>query len=287
MRLAVIGAGGQVGRALVHAAEAEQVDVVGTQRDAARADLRLDLLDPSSIRSVLGAIRPTHVVLAAAATSVATCERDPIGTEKVNVTGSLLVAEAARTLGARLVFISTDYAFDGEAGPYDEAAEPRPINAYGRQKRAVEQIVANMPDALVVRTCQVFGSDPRRANYVLWVADQLLAGRRVRAATDLFGTPTFGDDLARSLLELTRGDAQGYWHVAGPDFVSRRDLARAVATAFGAEAALVEDVPFAAIDDGVPRPRRAGLTSIRQHDPPLRATALRGALESLAAATSR
>ena len=282
MKLAVIGAGGQVGQALVKAAEAQDLDVVGIQRRAANADHRLDLLDASSIRRVLGAVRPTHIVLAAAATSVVACERDPAGTSKVNVEGSLIVAEVARELGARIVFISTDYAFDGEAGPYDEAAEPRPINEYGRQKRIVEEYVERMPDALTVRTCQVFGSDPRRANYVLWVADQLRAGRRVQAATDLFGTPTFVNDLSRSLLELTLGSAQGYWHIAGPDFISRYELARLTAAASGADMDLVEGVPFAAIDDGVPRPRRAGLASIRQHDPPFTVTTLRTALDSLA-----
>jgi dTDP-4-dehydrorhamnose reductase len=282
LRLAVIGAGGQVGRALMRAADARHIDVVGVERRSDDPDRRLDLLDHASIRRVISTVRPTHVVLAAAATSVVNCERDPAGTAKVNVDGSLAVAETARRIGARVAFISTDYAFDGEAGPYDERAEPHAINEYGRQKRTVEEVVAQLPDSVIVRTCQVFGMDPRRANYVLWVADQLRAGKRVTAATDLFGTPTFVEDLASSLIELSLGREQGYWHIAGREFISRYTLARLTATAAGAPMDLLDGAPFATIADGVPRPRRAGLVTIREHDPPFPVTPLRTALESLA-----
>jgi dTDP-4-dehydrorhamnose reductase len=281
MRLVVIGEGGQVGRAVVAAARARGLDVIGTSRRALDPDQRLDLLDPTSIRRVIQAVGPTHIVLTAAATSVVACQRDPAGTARINVDGSLVVAETAREARARMVFLSTDYAFDGEAGPYDEGARPRPINEYGRQKRVVEEWVSQMPDAIIVRTCQVFGLDPRRENYVLRVADDLRTGIRVQAATDLFGTPTFVNDLVASLLDLTLGQAQGIWHVAGPEFLSRYELARLTAAAAEADVGLVEGVPFAAIADDVPRPRRAGLVSIRAHDPAFVATPLRDALSSL------
>ena len=277
----MIGEGGQVGSALVAAASTRGLDVIGTSRHGRDLDRRLDLLDHTSIRRVVQAAAPTHVVLSAALTSVVACERDPAGTGRINVDGSLVVAESARQAGARMVFLSTDYAFDGEAGPYDERAEPRPINEYGRQKLAVEEAVAQLPDGVIVRTCQVFGPDPRRANYVLRVADDLPAGRRVRAATDLFGTPTLVADLVASLLDLTVGRADGTWHVAGPDFLSRFELARLTAAAAGADPDLVEGVPFATIADDVPRPRRAGLVSTRVHDPPFLVTPLPVALESL------
>jgi dTDP-4-dehydrorhamnose reductase len=281
VRLLVIGEGGQVGQAVVAGARVRGIDVIGTSRRAVDPDLRLDLLDPASIRRVIRAASPTHVVLAAAATSVVDCERDPVGTSRVNVDGALVVADTAREVAARLVFVSSDYLFDGEAGPYDETAQPRPINAYGRQKLVVEEGVSGMPDAAIVRTCQVFGPDPRRANYVLRVADDLLAGRRVRAATDLFGTPTFVADLVASVLDLATGQAQGVWHVAGSEFVSRYALARLTAVAANVDPHLVDGVPFAEIADEVPRPRRAGLVSRRLHDPPFVATPLREALSSL------
>jgi dTDP-4-dehydrorhamnose reductase len=209
------------------------------------------------------------------------CERDPAGTARANVLGSSAVLEAARNVGARLVFLSTDYVFDGEDGPYGENATPRPINEYGRQKRAIEQQVVDRDDGLVVRTCQVFGHDARRANYVLRVADQVRRGHRLRAAIDLMGTPTYVDDLAAAVVVLLLGPERGYWHVAGREYLSRYDLARRTTAAACADVRLVDGVPFAVIDDGVPRPLRAGLTSVRRHDPALPSTDLESALSKM------
>src|SRR6185295_6759642 len=97
-------------------------------------------------------------------------------------------------------FISSDYVFDGIAGPYREDEATNPINVYGAHKLEAEAITLAADGAnLVVRTCQVFGDDPRRTNFVVRVADRLRAGETVEAAGDLFGTPTYAPDLARAL----------------------------------------------------------------------------------------
>jgi dTDP-4-dehydrorhamnose reductase len=106
-------------------------------------------------------------------------------------------------------------------------------------RRRRSELEPSDPDGIVVRTCQVFGADPRRANFVLRITDQVRAGREVRAAVDLFGTPTRVDDLAETMLSFTLGSDRGPMHVAGPEYLSRFDLAQRVATAAGADINLV------------------------------------------------
>jgi dTDP-4-dehydrorhamnose reductase len=256
--VAVIGASGQLGHAFVAEAERIGVTVHGYDRR------EVDLLDELSISSAMDDSSATHVVLAAAFTDVVGCEQDPAGSSAINVTGTRLVSRHAKRRRLPLVFISSDYVFDGESGPYDESRQTHPINEYGRQKLAAERIVGRAN--LVIRTCQVFGPDSRRKNYVLRVADAIRSGRTIEAPTDLLGTPTYAPDLARATLELLFAGVTGIRHVAGPTLISRFDLARRVAVAFGLPETLVltGSVPM----DGVKRPKRSGLVSL--HPIPMR-----------------
>lgn len=265
-RVLVIGATGQVGRQLV--AELRRrpgpLDVVTASRATRVRGRQLDLAQPDTVGQLIGAVRPDHVILAAAATNVVWCEEHPQRSATINVLGTEAVARAARVAGATLTFISTDYVFDGTSGPYPEDAQTNPLNVYGAHKLAAEAaVIAAEPDNLIVRTCQVFGADPRRMNFVVRVADQFRRRETVEAAGDLFGTPTYAPDLARALVELTLSRASGVWHVAGNSFLSRYELTKLVAVAFGYERAAIVEVSADQMEDSVNRPRRAGLRSAR------------------------
>jgi dTDP-4-dehydrorhamnose reductase len=266
MRLLILGAAGQVGSELVACARRDPrfEDVTAAARSDPEPTRRADVRDKAAVSEVVAAARPNHVILTAAATNVAWCEANPAQARSINVDGTSTVATACRRSGATLTFFSTDYVFDGTSGPYSESAQPHPINVYGSQKLEAEGIVlAENARNLVVRTCQVFGNDAQRRNYVLRVADQLRAGETVRAATDLYGTPTFATDLAETVLELANQRVYGSLHVAGESQLSRFDLARMVALAFGVDDGKVLETSADAINDGVARPRIAGLTTER------------------------
>jgi dTDP-4-dehydrorhamnose reductase len=132
------------------------------------------------------------------------------------VDGTRNVAGAAERAGARLLHVSTDLVFDGEHAPYGEEDEPRPVSAYGRAKLAAERLVP--ADALIVRTSLLYGKPgPQEA---------LAARDDVVFHTDEIRCPTHVADLAAALLELAGLDVTGVLHVAGPDAVSRLELAR-------------------------------------------------------------
>jgi dTDP-4-dehydrorhamnose reductase len=280
-RIVVIGANGQVGRQLVAEGRIAGLDIHAVTRRSSRPELQADLLEPHSVERVLRLLGPTDVILCAAATNVAWCETNQDDSWAVNVRGTSVVLEAAQKIGARMVFLSSDYVFDGLDGPYDENAPPHPINAYGRQKFAAEQLVLAKPDNLVVRTCQVFGDDPRRTNFVLRIADRLAAGDQLAAEIDLYGTPTYAVDLARGLLHLVGEKTAGLRHVAGADWLSRFDLARLVAQASGFDEARIVGTHA---DSIVPRPRRSGLIST--YSPPVLQTPLLVAIDVVTHGTS-
>lgn len=265
-RVLVIGATGQVGRALVGELTRgpEPLEVVAAARSSEDPARQVQLERPETIERLVLAVGPKHVILTAAATNVAWCEEHPDESRAINVRGTKAAALAARRAGASFTFISTDYVFDGISGPYSENDPTNPTNAYGAQKLDAEaEVMAVDPANLVVRTCQVFGHDPRRTNFVVRVADRLRAHETVEAAGDLFGTPTYARDLARALAELTLSRASGIWNVAGDTFLSRYVLAMMVADAFGCERGSIVEVAADRMQDPVNRPPRAGLRNDR------------------------
>jgi dTDP-4-dehydrorhamnose reductase len=284
-RILILGSSGQVGALVARELERHRIGaIVRAARSGGESEMRFDLRRPQTISRIVSNAKPTDVVLAAAATNVTWCEEHPDESRLVNVTGTMAVAEAAESAGARLTFISTDYVFDGLQGPYRESDPPNPINVYGRDKLDAERSVLSAESRnLVVRTCQVFGWDHRRMNFVLQVVDRLRRGERVEAADNLIGTPTYGPDLARSLVHLVLDDARGVWHVAGSTVLSRYDFARRIARSFSLDPNQVTRVIYDPQRDIVSRPEHAGLVTEHVGRSTLRPTPLGDALDSLAA----
>jgi dTDP-4-dehydrorhamnose reductase len=259
-RLLILGSSGQVGQELMNIALSDpKIEAVGRSRSGGPPGF--DLTDPSGTEKLVEVLRPRHTILAAAATNVAWCETHPAESLAINVTGTVAVARACERIESTLTFLSTDYVFDGTMAPSSEDDPTNPLNVYGRQKLAAEEAAAAAcGQTLVIRTCQVFGRDRRRANFVLRAVDQLRDGGTVDAPTNLFGTPTYAPYLAREVIALTLSAATGVWHVAGASFVSRYELALATARAFGIDPAGIMKSEAQHLSDGVLRPLRSGLS---------------------------
>lgn len=255
----MVGASGLVGS---HVASA-LVPLGGVERTALRRtapDVRmLDIRDAPAVDRVLEEVRPDVVVCAAADPYVERCEREPVETAAINVSGTANVARAAAARGALFVFFSSDYVFDGEHAPYGEADVIGPINEYGRQKVAAEELVRASPDHLICRVSGVFGIESHRKNFVYQVVDRIGAGERVRAAEDQILCPTAADALADTLVALIASGARGVWHVTGPDALTRAEFARRVARAFGLDPSLVDGVPTSELSLIANRPRDSSL----------------------------
>jgi dTDP-4-dehydrorhamnose reductase len=257
----VIGASGQVGHHLTRAAESRGHDVVATRwRTPLAGAESLDIRDGGAVARLVAEISPAVVYLPAYFANVDACELDPASAYETNVVGVANVVEAANRAGAKLVFFSSDYVFDGSAGPYREDNLPHPLSAYGRQKLIGEHVVATRAaDWLVVRTTGVYGWEPQAKNFVCGILAAFGRNETVQVPYDQIGTPTYAPGLAQATLELATRGATGVYNVAGSGLVARDAFARAAAEAFGYDPRLV--TPVATADQGrpAPRPLRAGL----------------------------
>lgn len=239
-RLLVLGAAGQLGADLVrHASDSGRDDVATLTRDD------LDLADPDAIGPALDGLEFDILVNCAAWTRVDDAESDPAGAFAVNATAVREIAAACRRQDARLVTVSTDYVFDGEAGrPYAEDAAPAPVNVYGASKLTGEALARAVYPArtTIVRTASLFGSGgdgrPGR-NFVESMIRAATEGRALRVVDDVTMSPTWTGHLAPALLSLIDANAPaGLYHLAAEGAATWYDFARAALEGAGVDADL-------------------------------------------------
>src|SRR6266700_2704874 len=204
MRVLIFGATGMLGKALTQRWSGDEVIALGS----ADADIRV----PEQVHGAVEQAKPDWIVLAAAYTDVDGCQINPALATSVNTQGSINVANAAAEAGARVLFVSTDYVFDGKkTSPYETNDLRHPINAYGKSKAdAEEQIVRILPDSCIVRTSWLFGPGGK------CFPDTILklAGNRseIDVVSDQRGSPTYTLDLADAIIKLCRSSARGIVH---------------------------------------------------------------------------
>jgi len=208
MKVLVTGAGGMLGSDVVRVAEDMGHQVIALSRDD------LDVTDPVRVERVITRERPGAVINCAAWTNVDGAEENEHEASVVNAQGAGFVADAANKVGAKVVYLSTDYVFDGAEGPYGEADEPGPINAYGRTKLAGERATALVNGrSFIVRSSWLFG--PHGGNFVETMLRLGEGGGPVVVVHDQVGCPTYTGHLAVGLLRLIDGGAYGIHHMAG------------------------------------------------------------------------
>lgn len=220
-----------------------------------------DLLDRDAIMDAVRRSKALYIIHTAAMTDVDGCEREPDLAWQINVEGTRHVAEAAAALGLHLVFVSTDYVFSGEHGPYRETDAVDPRSVYGKTKLAAEQIIAELcPSAAIARTSTLYGYSPGvRPNFVTWLVGQLREKKPVTIVTDQISSPTLAENLAEMLLMLSAKRSSGVYHTVGGEWMSRFDFALAVADAFNLDRSLINPCVTADLHQLAPRPAHSGL----------------------------
>ncbi|MEO7557288.1 MAG: dTDP-4-dehydrorhamnose reductase [Acidimicrobiales bacterium] len=246
MRTLITGATGQVGTALAEHCTERGDEVIACNHAT------LDVTDRDAVLAAITSTVPDTVVHCAAWTEVDACEDEPQRALAINALGTRHVAEATRRVGAHVVYLSTDYVFDGtKATPYDEWDVPKPRSAYGRSKWAGEQELVGHPSATTLRISWVCGR--HGANTVKTLLRLAADGVDPAFVTDQRGRLTIVDDLVPVLRRLAVERRPGTFHVSNPGALSWFDVAQAVFAAAGHDPARVRPITTAELDP----PRRA------------------------------
>jgi dTDP-4-dehydrorhamnose reductase len=274
-RILLTGANGLVGQALVERLSAiPEVDLLATSRDAeprfttgSCGYTPLDITDAEAARRLFMDFAPSVVINCAAIAKVEQGEGNKERCWAVNVDAVALLGRLCKAHGARLVQLSTDFVFDGTAGPYDERARPNPINYYGRSKWASENAVraARLRRWTIVRTALGYGTGNalKRSNFGLWLTERLQRGEMTHVCTDQVRTPTYIPDLAEGIARAVRLNKNGLYHVSGREIISVFDFARRLAARFDLDPGLIVPTTTAELHPDAPRPLRTGLLILK------------------------
>lgn len=253
-KILVTGAKGQLGTEMVKLLKEMKYEVYGYGR------AELDITDFQQVKNVIDHIRPNIVIHAAAYTKVDAAESEPDQAFLVNAYGTRNVTVASEHIGAKLVYISTDYVFDGTANvPYNEFAFTNPINVYGKSKLAGEQFVRDLHSKFfIIRTSWVYGKHGN--NFVKTMLKLAQEQKQLFVVDDQIGCPTYAVDLVSCIFQLIQTEKYGVYHISNSGHCSWYEFAKAIF-----EEASVNIVVNPCKTKDYPRPARRPPYSVLDH----------------------
>ena len=230
MKVFIAGASGLVGGNCMQVFKAEGWDVVGSYFSFATPDTvfynTLDATHPDNFD--VASFAPDVIVHCGAMTHVDLCESEPDKSYQQTVQSTKNLIELARQCGARFVYLSTDYVFDGREGPYREDDPVNPLSVYAEHKLEAEKLaLASLPHTLVLRVTHIYGDEVRGKNFIARIIQQCKDGVKLtlKLPYDQYATPTNAHDIARAMQVLLRDGKEGIYHIGSTDFMNRVQLA--------------------------------------------------------------
>lgn len=258
MRLFVTGVGGQLGSEICTLSKHENFGTYLKEHEnlSNTEYIKLDVTKREKVFDTIKKIRPDWIIHCAAITDIDLCEEQNKVAWLVNVEGTKNIIDTSKIVGANVLYVSTDYIFDGRQGMYKENDKPNPLNYYGKTKLEGERIVQSLSRFIIVRSAVIYSRN--KPNFVLWVLDKLKSGE-VSIVTDQTNSPTLSTDLADSILKLIEKDVTGVYHAAGDDRISRYDFAIKIAEAFDFDKRLIVPIKTVQLNQKALRPRDSSL----------------------------
>ncbi len=264
MKVFIIGASGLVGSNCLHYFKQNEWNVMGTYFSYHAANtvyfdtLNLHNKDNFDVHS----FKPDIILHCGALTHVDYCEHHESESYEKTVHSTKNMIALAKELDAKLIFISTDYIFDGIAGPYEETATANPISIYGKHKWEAEQLVLEAnPANLIIRITNVYGNEERGKNFISRIIDQIQNNQKLtlKLPLDQYATPINAADIARCLFQLLKDNKSGVYNIASTDYMNRVQLALTILKYF--PEASYELIPLTTpeINAPAPRPLQGGL----------------------------
>ena len=268
-KILVTGSNGLLGQKLVYKLKDDKdVELIAVARGENRLVNRsgyefvsVDLTESAAVKKLLLDKKPNVIINTAAMTNVDACEQAKDECWKTNVKAVEYLIEGCEEIGAHLIHLSTDFVFDGEAGPYSEEDEPNPLHFYAESKLASEKLLQESKIKWsIARTIIVYGitDNMSRSNLVLWSKGALEKGQQINVISDQFRSPTLAEDLADGCIAIALRGALGIYHLSGPETHSIIELVYKVADFYGLDKSYINPVTTDELNQPARRPLRTG-----------------------------
>lgn len=269
MRILITGSNGLLGQKVVDLCLSKGLPFLATSSGENRYSKcpetqyqTLDITDEANIKAVFDQYLPTHVIHTAAMTNVDACEAQPEACDLVNRQAVYMLARASQAIGAHFQLLSTDFVFDGEAGPYKETDQPNPLSVYARSKYEAEHLLEDVIglNYSIVRTIIVYGQGEQlsRSNLILWAKEALQEGKPLNIVDDQFRAPTWADDLAWACVRICELNQTGIFHISGPETISIYDIVLRVAAYYQLPTDQITRLKSNTLNQAAKRPPRTG-----------------------------
>ena len=265
MKILVTGAGGLLGSKIVKLASKCNHEVYGLYLNnppPVGFKIKMDITDFNGIEKLINHLKPHVIIHCAAITDVDLCEKNNDLAFKVNYEATKVIAKAAERVDAYMIYMSTDYVFDGLKGMYREEDQPNPINIYGLTKLLGElAVMENCSRSLIARASVIYGSKPAsgKVNFALWVIEKLKSKEKIKVLKDQYVSPTLNTNLALMILNALEMNLTGIMHMSGATRTSRYEFAIQIAKKFNLDETLVEEAYMDEMKWIAKRPRDSSL----------------------------
>ena len=262
LKFLVTGSAGLIGRQIVK--DLSQTHEVFSCYNKSKPEhgniIKMDLLNHEMISNVMSEKKPDVVIHLGAMTAVDLCDAQQDNALKINSQATEILAKECSKINSFMVYVSTDYVFDGNTGMYEENDTTNPLGFYGKSKLLGEKSIQNFSSNwCIARTSTPFGLHPTKKSFPIWVIENLQKQKQIDVLTDQFTSPTYVPSLSRMLIEISERHLTGIIHVAGASKISRYEMASLVSDKLGLDGKLLREISINDIKWEAQRPKDSSL----------------------------
>ena len=271
MKILLTGANGMLGSAITEQLSKTNHTLLAT----GKGDLRhnhlifnelsdytsMDIADRITSKKIINSFKPDAIIHSAAITQVDDCELNRDHCYSINTASTIELISIAKEVDAAFHFISTDFVFSGDDGPYVESDQTGPVNYYGETKELAEQyLIQSGLDWSIIRTVLLYGKTDqiKRSNFIYWVRDNLMESKPIKVVNDQIRTPTYIPDLAKGIIAAVERQAKGIYHISGDEIMTPFEMAIKVARFLKLDEQLITPVDATTFTQPGIRPQRTG-----------------------------
>ena len=262
LKFLVTGSAGLIGRQVVKdLSETHEVFSCYNKSKPEHGNIiKMDLLNHEMISNVMSEKKPDVVIHLGAMTAVDLCDAQQDNALKINSQATEILAKECSKINSFMVYVSTDYVFDGNTGMYEENDTANPLGFYGKSKLLGEKSIQNFSSNwCIARTSTPFGLHPTKKSFPIWVIENLQKQKQIDVLTDQFTSPTYVPSLSRMLIEISERHLTGIIHVAGASKISRYEMASLVSDKLGLDGKLLREISINDIKWEAQRPKDSSL----------------------------